>query len=39
MQVDLARVIDPALPKEAQIAALRRAVEKGYCGSRPACYG
>lgn len=39
MQPDVAKLIDPALPREAQIAALRRAVENCYCGLGPACYG
>jgi hypothetical protein len=39
MQADLSSVIDPTLPKDAQIAALRQAVEECYCGLGPACYG
>ena len=38
MQIDTSKLIDPALPKEAQIAALRRAVEECYCGLGPACH-
>ena len=37
MQTGLASVIDPSLPRELQIAALRQAVEECYCGLGPAC--
>jgi hypothetical protein len=39
MQTDVVKVIDPSLPREAQTAALRRAIEDCYCGLGPACYG
>ena len=38
MQIDVASVIDPTRPRDAQIAALRRAVEACYCGLGPACH-
>ncbi|MDA1080625.1 MAG: hypothetical protein O2973_02950 [Gemmatimonadetes bacterium] len=39
--VDIARargsIIDPTLPRDEQIAALRQAVKDCYCGLGPAC--